>query len=144
MANNAEAQTAVADAPPKGSKAREDKDKENKEKAEALTDLPKGIVKRLLKAKLSAINKNDSSRDVTIHKDALLACSESAKVFISFVTAAAFDICQEKKRQTISAEDVLAALEELEFGEWVPQLRETLQGGWMWDKRNSGGDGIAL
>lgn len=38
------------------------------------------------------------------------------------------DICKESKRQTISAEDVFKALEEIEFPEFVASLRTSLEG----------------
>ncbi len=59
----------------------------------------------------------------------MLAFAESAKVFINYVTAAANDACKEAKRQTMSEADVLTALEELQFGELLPELRHSLEGG---------------
>lgn len=38
------------------------------------------------------------------------------------------DICKESKRQTINAEDVLTALEEMEFPEFIGPLRASLDG----------------
>ena len=38
------------------------------------------------------------------------------------------DMCKESKRQTISADDVLKALDEMEFSEFVEPLRTALQG----------------
>ena len=53
-------------------------------------DLPKALIKRIAKAKLSkseaAAGRTDN-REVQISKDALLALSESAKVFINYLTA---------------------------------------------------------
>ena len=49
-------------------------------------------------------------------------------MFISYLTSAANDICKEAKRQTISAEDVFSALQDLEFGELLPPLKEALDG----------------
>jgi hypothetical protein len=37
-------------------------------------------------------------------------------------------MCKESKRQTISADDVLKALDEMEFSEFVEPLRTSLQG----------------
>ena len=62
-------------------------------------------------------------------QDALLAFAESAKVFINYITAAANDACKEAKRQTMSEADVLAALEELQFEELIPELKRSLDGG---------------
>ncbi|GAB4813672.1 hypothetical protein N2152v2_000718 [Parachlorella kessleri] len=93
-------------------------------------DLPKALVKRIVKGKLAQVdiaNGGDGSRDFQVNKDALLAFCESGKVFIHYLTATANDVCKESKRQTISADDVIAALEELDFGELVPGLREALE-----------------
>lgn len=49
-------------------------------------------------------------------------------MFISYITAAANDTCKEKKRQTLTADDVFSALEELEFQEILPQLKEAFEG----------------
>lgn len=123
--------------------------------AEVQVDLPKGVVKRIVKEKLNAVA--DSGKDVQINKDALLAFAESAKVcsqqqyhtacsagwslsedtgvgcpllqvFINYVTAAASDVCKEKKRATLTANDVFQGLEELEFQELIPGLQEAYDG----------------
>ena len=54
-------------------------------------------------------------------------CS-SLQVFVSYLTSAANDICKEAKRQTISAEDVFTALQDLDFGELVPPTKDALEG----------------
>ena len=41
--------------------------------------------------------------------------------------SSANDFCQNSNRSTISANDVLMAMEELEFPDFVPQLKETLE-----------------
>lgn len=50
------------------------------------------------------------------------------QVFINFITAAANDVCKEKKRATINADDVFQALEDLEFAELLPALKESFEG----------------
>lgn len=44
------------------------------------------------------------------------------------IVCSANDMCKESKRQTISADDVLKALDEMEFAEFVEPLRTSLQG----------------
>lgn len=61
-------------------------------------------------------------------QDALLACSEAAKLFIHYLAATANDACRDAKRQTVSADDVLTALDDLEFGELVEPLKAALEG----------------
>ncbi|XP_076939890.1 DNA polymerase II subunit B4-like [Bidens hawaiensis] len=88
-------------------------------------ELPKAIVKRLVKDKLSQLSKDGA--DIQIQKDSLSAFSESARIFIHYLSATANDICKESKRQTINAEDVFKALEEIEFQEFVTPLRASLE-----------------
>lgn len=114
-------------------------------------ELPKALLKRILKARLAEWdaqqNGGDGSRDFQINKvrarpagslpwkrrlavwrcqsrslrhaprlaaptfqlgciglqDALMACSEAAKLFIHYLAATASDVCKDAKRQTISA-----------------------------------------
>ncbi|KAL4336206.1 hypothetical protein GQ457_07G042730 [Hibiscus cannabinus] len=86
-------------------------------------ELPKAIVRRLVKEKLSECSPD---YDFIVHKDALPAFTESARIFIHYLSATANDICKESRRQTMNAEDVLKALEEIEFSEFVKPLRASL------------------
>ena len=60
--------------------------------------------------------------------DALLACGEAGKLFIHYLAATANDICKDAKRQTISADDIMTALADLEFDEFVEPLKHSLEG----------------
>lgn len=62
--------------------------------------------------------------------DALLAFGESAKVFISYISCTSNDIAREAKRQTISAADVLQALEDCDFAEFGEPLEKKMAGGY--------------
>ncbi|KAI5388735.1 DNA polymerase II subunit B4 isoform X1 [Lathyrus oleraceus] len=95
-------------------------------------ELPKSIVRRVVKEKLSTCSDDG---DISVHKDALLAFSESAKIFIHYLSATANDICKESKRQIINAEDVFKALEETEFTEFVSPLKDSLE---EFRKKNAG------
>eukprot|EP00951_Prasinocladus_malaysianus_P028879 scaffold264761_cov23-Prasinocladus_malaysianus.AAC.1 len=91
------------------------------------TELPKAQVKRLVKTALQEFSA-DSSKDFTMSKDALLAFSESAKLFVHYLTATANDVCKDAKRQTISANDVFTALDDMDFGELTQPLRQAMEG----------------
>ncbi|CAI5475210.1 unnamed protein product [Closterium sp. Yama58-4] len=80
-------------------------------------ELPRTVVRRIVKAK----------KEVQVAKDALIALSESARVFIHYLTATANDVCRSNKRQTVSAADVLASIEDIQFPEFLPALQSTLQ-----------------
>ncbi|CAL9154007.1 DNA polymerase II subunit B4 [Musa acuminata AAA Group] len=90
-------------------------------------ELPKAIVRRVVKDKLSQLASGGEEEDVSVQKDALLAFSESTRIFIHYVSATANDICKESKRQTINADDVLKALEEIDFPEFVEPLKVALE-----------------
>ncbi len=61
-------------------------------------------------------------------QDALLALSEGAKVFILYLTAAANAHCKASGRQTMSEDDVYAALSEIQFPEFVAPLQASARG----------------
>ncbi|KAL6202536.1 hypothetical protein ACLB2K_026244 [Fragaria x ananassa] len=88
-------------------------------------ELPKTIVRRVVKDKLSQCSKADA--DLNVHKEALTAFSESARIFIHYLSATANDICRGSKRQTINADDVFKALEDIEFPEFVDPLKASLE-----------------
>ncbi|CAM6031049.1 hypothetical protein CY35_14G107500 [Sphagnum magellanicum] len=95
--------------------------------------LPQANVKRVVKEKLAELahahfDDDRKEKDVLVNKDALLAFSESAKIFIHFLSATANEICRESKRQTINADDVLKAVEELDFPEFCEPLKAALAG----------------
>lgn len=96
-------------------------------------ELPRSIVKRLIKGKLDELaaklaGPDGKRHDYQISKDALIAFCESAKVFISYLAATANDICKESKRATVSGDDVLQALDDMDFGEFAEPLKEYMQG----------------
>ncbi|MED6123116.1 DNA polymerase II subunit B4 [Stylosanthes scabra] len=95
-------------------------------------ELPRTIVRRVVKDKLSRCSEDG---DISVNKDALVAFSESARIFIHYISATANDICKESKRQIISAEDIFKALEETEFSEFIRPLKASLED---FRKKNAG------
>ncbi|PIA28244.1 hypothetical protein AQUCO_07200118v1 [Aquilegia coerulea] len=91
-----------------------------------LEELPKSIVRRVVKDKLSQCSSEDGGGDLNLQKDTLVAFSESARIFIHYLSATANDVCKESKRQTINADDVFKALEEIEFPEFIGPLKACL------------------
>lgn len=81
--------------------------------------LPVSSVARIVKAAIP---------EVMVYKDAKAAYARAATIFILYVTAMANDICREKKRSTINAEDIMNSLKELEFETFIPQVEEGLKG----------------
>jgi MAF protein len=85
--------------------------------AELADDLPKAVVNRIVKTCLPA--------NVQVAKEAREALVASGRIWISYVTAAANDFCKQSNRSTLSAEDVLAALDELDFDEFIEHVKQT-------------------
>ncbi|KAK6163542.1 hypothetical protein DH2020_000406 [Rehmannia glutinosa] len=95
--------------------AEKDKDVTEKVVSEA-EELPKTIVRRVVKEKLSQLS---TDSEISVLRDSLQAFSESARIFIHYLSATANDVCKESNRQIINAEDVFKALEEIEFPEFI-------------------------
>lgn len=58
------------------------------------TDLPRALIKRIAKASLTQVQTNEGKtdvKDIQLSKDAILALSESARVFINYLTATGRD-----------------------------------------------------
>ncbi|XP_070494422.1 DNA polymerase epsilon subunit 3 [Chironomus tepperi] len=88
---------------------------------EKITDLqlPLTVVQRIIK---DALPPNAIAK-----QEAKLAIARSASVFILFLTSAATDITSSANQKTISANHVLAALKEIEFESFVPELEKSLE-----------------
>eukprot|EP01024_Parvocaulis_polyphysoides_P055928 TRINITY_DN5801_c0_g1_i1.p2 TRINITY_DN5801_c0_g1~~TRINITY_DN5801_c0_g1_i1.p2 ORF type:complete len:206 (+),score=53.81 TRINITY_DN5801_c0_g1_i1:44-661(+) len=91
-------------------------------------ELPKAVIKRIVKNKLSSLNDSsaENRKDYQVNKDALLAFSESTKVFIQYVACLANEHCKKAKRSTLQVDDVFKVLEEIEFGDYVEPLKTAL------------------
>ncbi|GER36555.1 nuclear factor Y [Striga asiatica] len=104
---------------------KEEKEKELTEKVvPEAEELPKTIVRRLVKEKLSHLS---ADAEISVLRDSLQAFSESGRIFIHYLAATANDMCKESNRQIINAEDVFKALEEIEFPEFIEPLRQSLE-----------------
>eukprot|EP00588_Corethron_pennatum_P010751 CAMPEP_0194281144 /NCGR_PEP_ID=MMETSP0169-20130528/20018_1 /TAXON_ID=218684 /ORGANISM="Corethron pennatum, Strain L29A3" /LENGTH=295 /DNA_ID=CAMNT_0039026119 /DNA_START=38 /DNA_END=925 /DNA_ORIENTATION=+ len=75
---------------------------------------PLACVRRVLKRSLP--------KETNFGRDASSAFTRAAGIFIIYVTACANDFARENKRQTITANDILSAIKELDFEEFSPQL----------------------
>ncbi|KAL3828571.1 hypothetical protein ACJIZ3_017373 [Penstemon smallii] len=103
-----------------------DTENEN-EKEKVLSEaemLPKAIVRRVVKDKLSHLS---TDFELSVLRDSLEGFSESARIFIHYLSATANDICKESNRQVINAEDVFKALEEIDFSDFIEPLRISLE-----------------
>ncbi|KDQ32700.1 hypothetical protein PLEOSDRAFT_1091179 [Pleurotus ostreatus PC15] len=81
-------------------------------------ELPKSLVTKIAKSAVPP--------DVKLQKDVVLSLVKSSTVFINFL-GAAHDIALSKQHKSISASDVLKALEAVEFGDLVDPLQRQLK-----------------
>merc|ERR1711976_1206 len=77
---------------------------------------------------VSKIIKDSLPHGVIVSKEARMAMSKAASIFILYCTSCANNLVMENKRKTLRDMDILSALEEMEFGEFVPQLKNNLDG----------------
>ncbi|XP_039630889.1 DNA polymerase epsilon subunit 3 [Polypterus senegalus] len=82
-------------------------------------NLPNAVVTRIIKEALP--------EGVNISKEARSAISRAASVFVLYATSCANNFAMKGKRKTLSAGDVLTAMEEMEFQRFLPPLREALE-----------------
>ena len=88
------------------------------EKPEDL-NLPNSVIARIIKEALP--------EGVIISKESRAAISKAASVFVLYCTSCANNFALQQKRKTLKDTDVLQALEEMEFEQFVPQLKEYLE-----------------
>jgi DNA polymerase epsilon subunit 3 len=65
--------------------------------------------------------------NVQVGKCAKQAFARAAGIFVLYATATANEFCKESKRQTVSAQDVLNAMQELDFVEFLEPLKLALE-----------------
>uniref|UniRef100_A0A8C4NB24 DNA polymerase epsilon subunit 3 n=1 Tax=Eptatretus burgeri TaxID=7764 RepID=A0A8C4NB24_EPTBU len=82
-------------------------------------NLPNAVISRIIKEALP--------EGVNVSKEARSAIARSASVFVLYATSCAKSFAVQAKRKTLAAGDVLAALEEMEFEQFVQSLRDSLE-----------------
>ncbi|GKY97634.1 hypothetical protein MPSEU_000721800 [Mayamaea pseudoterrestris] len=80
---------------------------------------PLACVRRILKHTLPS--------STNVGKDASAAFARATGIFIIYLTSCANDFARENKRQTITANDVLAATKELDFDQFLPDMTTFLE-----------------
>lgn len=89
--------------------------------AERLEDLnlPNAVVTRIIKEALPD--------GVTIGKDARTAIAKASSIFILYLTSSANIIAKKGNRKTISGPDVIQAMSDIDFDQFVDPLQESLE-----------------
>lgn len=82
-------------------------------------NLPNAVVGRIIKEAIPD--------GVNVSKEARLAISKAASVFVLYATSCSNNYALKAKRKTIGAQDVLQAMEEMEFEQFVEPLAEALE-----------------
>lgn len=85
---------------------------------------PRTTIQKLAKNIVS--DDENNAGQMTIAKDSLLALQRSATVFVSHLLFQAKQISKEANRKTVSAQDMLAALERAEFSGFIPEVKQKL------------------
>ncbi|XP_011431739.3 DNA polymerase epsilon subunit 3 [Magallana gigas] len=82
-------------------------------------NLPNAVVTRIIK---------DAIPDgVNVSKEARLAISKAASVFVLYATSCSNNYAMKAKRKTINANDVISAMEEMEFDQFEDPLKHCLE-----------------
>jgi len=74
-------------------------------------------------ANISRIMKRVLPESGKVAKDAKECCQECVSELISFITSEASERCQNEKRKTINGEDILWAMQQLGFDQYVEPLK---------------------
>ncbi|XP_041369218.1 DNA polymerase epsilon subunit 3-like [Gigantopelta aegis] len=82
-------------------------------------NLPNAVVARIIKDAIP--------EGVNVSKEARLAISKAASVFILYATSCSNNFAMKGKRKTISAQDVISAMEDMEFEQFCDPLKTCLE-----------------
>lgn len=80
----------------------------------------------ILKLARSITSDEDNQNTMTLAKDSLLALQRSATVFVSYMLFHAKQVSKAAGRKTVTAQDMMAALERAEFAGFLPEVKQRL------------------
>ncbi|KAF9817913.1 hypothetical protein IEO21_03107 [Rhodonia placenta] len=80
--------------------------------------LPRSLITKLARSGMS--------EDAKMQKDVVLSYQKSATVFINYLAATAHEVAASKQHKSISASDVLKALEMVDMGDMVQMIQQEL------------------
>ncbi|KAK4538355.1 hypothetical protein CDCA_CDCA17G4380 [Cyanidium caldarium] len=100
--------------------------------------LPVATLRRIIRRKMDELAQEpggeavetaagDGAKRFLLEKDAMLACSASVTVFVSYLTMLAGDLARQRRRGTVTADDVLEALDRADFGDFRERVLPALQ-----------------
>ncbi|XP_067132227.1 DNA polymerase epsilon subunit 3-like [Centruroides vittatus] len=82
-------------------------------------NLPNAVVTRIVKEALPD--------GVNVSKEARAALSKAASVFVLYTTSCANNFAMKAKRKTLLGNDVLSAMEDMEFDRFIEPLKDCLK-----------------
>ncbi|KAM9327036.1 DNA polymerase epsilon subunit 3 [Gastrophryne carolinensis] len=82
-------------------------------------NLPNAVVTRIIKEALP--------EGVNVSKEARSAIARAASVFVLYATSCANTFAMKQKRKTLNVNDVMSAIEEMEFQRFLTPLKEALE-----------------
>lgn len=80
----------------------------------------------ILKLARSITLDEDNQNNMTLAKDSLLALQRSATVFVSYMLFHSKQVSKANGRKTVTAQDIMAALERAEFAGFLPEVKQRL------------------
>ena len=83
-------------------------------------NLPNSIVARIIKESLP--------EGINVSKEARSAIAKAASVFVLYTTSCSNNLAMKANRKTISGQDVLSAMSDMEFDRFVEPLKASLEG----------------
>mmetsp|Transcript_7469 Transcript_7469/g.13929 ORF Transcript_7469/g.13929 Transcript_7469/m.13929 type:complete len:174 (-) Transcript_7469:133-654(-) len=95
----------------------------------AETTTSEDFLKENLEMPIATVNriiKNALPNNTQVAKDVKSLFSKAAGIFIIYLSTHANEICQERKKSTITAQHVLAAVREIEMEDFLPSLEKYL------------------
>ncbi|GAB1606476.1 DNA polymerase epsilon subunit 3-like isoform X1 [Argonauta hians] len=81
-------------------------------------NLPNAVITRIIKEAIPD--------GVNVSKEARLAISKAASVFVLYATSCSNNFALRSKRKTITAQDVLSAMQDMEFDQFLDPLKMCL------------------
>lgn len=82
-------------------------------------NLPNAVITRIIKDAIP--------EGVNVSKEARLAISKAASVFVLYATSCSNNFALKAKRKTINAQDVIASMEDMEFEHFQDPLKQCLE-----------------
>ncbi|KAI3402388.2 DPB4 [Candida oxycetoniae] len=114
--------------PPKGWKKNGDPSTTQRQKELELVSIedilfPRSTLQKLAK---TILLDEQGQNSMILAKDSMLALQRSATVFVSYLLFHARPICKDTGRKTVTAQDMMGALERAEFSGFIPEIKQKL------------------